>query len=45
MKTSIVPTIKEKNTVEQFTIGFSKNTIGVEMYLMWDTTVVSIPLK
>ena len=45
MKTSIIPTIKEKNTVEQFTIGFSKNTIGVEMYLMWDTTVVSIPLK
>ncbi len=45
MKTSIIPTIKEKNTVEQFTIGFSKNPIGVEMYLMWDTTVVSIPLK
>ena len=45
IKTSIMPTIKEKNTVEQFTIGFSKNTIGVEMYLMWDTTVVSIPLK
>tara|TARA_B100001778_G_scaffold294793_1_gene266643 strand:+ start:648 stop:1187 length:540 start_codon:yes stop_codon:yes gene_type:complete len=45
IKTSIMPTIKEKNTVEQFTIGFSKNTIGVEMYLMWDATVVSIPLK
>ena len=45
MKTSITPIVKEKNTVEQFTIGFSKNTIGIEMYLMWDNTVVSIPLK
>ena len=37
--------VKDKNTIEQFTIGFSKNIEGVELYLMWDTTVISIPLN
>ena len=45
VETVVVPQIKNKSSIEQFTIGFSKNMEGVEMYLMWDTTVVSIPLN
>ena len=45
MKTSVTSIVKDKNPVEQFTIGFSKNPVGVEMYLAWDTSVISIPLK
>ena len=45
LETLVLPQIKSKNTIEQFTIGFSKNIEGVEMYLMWDTTVISIPLN
>ena len=45
LETVVVPQIKDKNTIEQFTIGFSKNIEGVELYLMWDTTVISIPLN
>ena len=41
LETVVVPQIKDKNTIEQFTIGFSKNIEGVELYLMWDTTVIS----
>ena len=45
METTILPIVKENNSTEQFTIGFSKNLADVEMYLMWDTTIISIPLK
>ena len=45
LETVVAPQIKDKSSIEQFTIGFSKNMEGVEMYLMWDTTVISIPLN
>ena len=31
--------------VEQFTINFSQDSTGYKMNLVWDKTMVSIPLK
>ena len=45
VETIVATQKKDNSSIEQFTIGFSKNMEGVEMYLMWDTTVISIPLN
>ena len=45
LKTSVKPEIKPKNIVEQFTIRFAKNEKGAEMNLVWDTTVLTIPIS
>ena len=44
LTTSVKPEIKPKNIVEQFTIRFAKSEKGVEMNLVWDTTVLTIPI-
>jgi len=31
--------------VEQFTIDFSKDSLGLKMNLKWDKTSVSIPIE
>ena len=40
-----VPIEKLDKPVEQFTIGFSKDSTMVKMNLMWDRISVSIPLE
>ena len=40
-----VPIEKLESPVEQFTIGFSKDSTSVNMSLMWDKASVSIPLE
>jgi len=45
LTTRVKAEIKSKNIVEQFTIRFAENENGVEMYLIWDTTVVTIPIS
>ena len=45
LTTSVKPEIKPKNIVEQFTIRFAKNEKGAEMNLVWDTTVLTIPIS
>ena len=44
LTTSVKPEIKPKNIVEQFTIRFAKSEKGAEMNLVWDTTVLTIPI-
>ena len=44
LTTSVKPEIKPKNIVEQFTIRFAKSEKGTEMNLVWDTTVLTIPI-
>ena len=44
VKTS-VPVISLEKPVEQFTIEFSKDSVSVNMHLMWDKVSVSIPLE
>ena len=44
VKTSVPVTTSEK-LVEQFTVEFSKDSLGVNMTLAWEKTIVSIPLK
>ena len=44
VKTS-VPVISLEKPVEQFTIEFSKDSVSVNMRLMWDKVSVSIPLE
>ena len=45
LRTSVKPEIKSKNIVEQFTIRFAKSEKGAEMNLVWDTTVLTIPIS
>ena len=45
LTTSVKPEIKPKNIVEQFTIRFAKSEKGAEMNLVWDTTVLTIPIS
>jgi len=40
-----VPVKSSENLIEQFTIEFNKDSLGVSMSLAWEKTVVSIPLK
>jgi len=40
-----VPVKYSKNPIEQFKIEFSKDSISVNMNLMWDKVSVSIPLE
>ena len=44
LKTSVDVKFLE-NHVEQFTIGFSKDSTSVNMSLMWDKASISIPLE
>ena len=44
LKTS-VPVRFLENQVEQFTIEFTKDSLGVNMTLAWEKTLISIPLK
>jgi len=41
----VVPAITQNNTFEQFTISFEKMGEEIEMILMWDQTVVVIPIN
>jgi hypothetical protein len=41
----VVPAITQSNTFEQFTISFEKMGEEIEMILMWDQTVVVIPIN
>jgi hypothetical protein len=34
-----------EESVEQFTIDFSKDSLGLKMNLKWDKTSVSIPIE
>ena len=36
---------KLEESVEQFTIDFSKDSLGLKMNLKWDKTSVSIPIE
>ena len=40
-----VPVKPSENLIEQFTVEFSKDSLGVNMTLAWEKTIVSIPLK
>ena len=40
-----VPVKTSENLIEQFTVEFSKDSLGVNMTLAWEKTIVSIPLK
>jgi len=40
-----VPVKSSENLIEQFTIEFNRDSLGVSMSLAWEKTVVSIPLK
>ena len=44
LKTS-VPVSLTENQIEQFTIEFTKDTLGVNMTLAWEKTIVSIPIR
>ena len=44
LKTMVDVSLMEKS-LEQFTIEFSKDSTAVKMGLMWDKTMVSIPLN
>ena len=40
-----VPVKRSENLIEQFTVEFTKDSLGVNMTLAWEKTLVSIPLK
>ena len=40
-----VPVKPSENLIEQFTVEFTKDSLGVNMTLAWEKTLVSIPLK
>ena len=40
-----VPSIESKNIIEQFTISFEEVHDEIDMVLMWDKTLVVVPLK
>ena len=40
-----VPVKSSENLIEQFTIEFNKDSLGVNMTLAWEKTLISIPLK
>ena len=44
VKTSVPVTTSEK-LVEQFTIEFTNDSLGTNMTLAWEKTVVSVPLR
>jgi len=40
-----VPVKSSEDLIEQFTIEFNKDSLGVSMSLAWEKTLISIPLK
>ena len=45
LKTIAKSVVDSKNVVEQFTIRFSENSKGADMFLIWDTTTVTITIN
>ena len=40
-----VPVKPSENLIEQFTVEFTKDSLGVNMTLAWEKALISIPLK
>ena len=40
-----VPVNPSENLIEQFTVEFTKDSLGVNMTLAWEKTLISIPIK
>ncbi len=45
LKTIAKSVVDSENVVEQFTIRFSENSEGADMFLIWDTTTVTITIN
>ena len=43
--TTKLPSKSVENIAEQFTINFSQDSLGLSMNLVWDKTILSIPIK